>query len=157
MPEVTGSVPASDWVLGEVGKRSATLLASRLNGLSPELIWSSNEPKAVQTAKMWRSRLGFELRILDGLKEHHRENVPLISKEQFSAKMEDFFSYPDQLVLGTETALQRGRKSATKAGILTPLLPSPQQVRLLPLPFPLWTTGPKWTPTPTVSSGSQVW
>ena len=110
VPEIRRNVPASDWTLGGVGRRRATMLASRLRRFSPELIWSSNEPKAVQTAEIVAELFGVRIRILDGLEEHHRENVPLMPKEQFSAKMEVFFSKPDQLVLGTEKAVQaRGR------------------------------------------------
>ena len=106
VPEIRRNVPASDWTLGGVGRRRATTLAYRLRRFSPELIWSSNEPKAVQTAEIVAESFGVRVRILDGLEEHHRENVPLMSKEQFSAKMEEFFSNSSQLVLGRETAVQ---------------------------------------------------
>ena len=113
LPEIRRNVPASDWTLGRVGRRRATMLASRLRSLSPKLIWSSNEPKAVQTAEIVAESFGVLVRIRDGLEEHHRGNVPLMSKEQFSAKVEEFLCNPDQLVLGTKTAVQARDRMVT--------------------------------------------
>ncbi len=89
------------------------MLASRLRNFSLELIWSSSEPKAVQTAEIVAESLGVQVRILDGLEEHHRKNVPLLSKEQFGRKVKEFFCSPNELVLGTETAVQARDRMVT--------------------------------------------
>ena len=113
VPEVRRNVPASDWTLGEVGRHRTILLASRLRSFRPELIWSSKEPKTIQTAEILSDSLGSRVRILNGLEEHHRENVPLMSKEQFSTKIDEFFSNPNQVVLGSETAVQARDRMVT--------------------------------------------
>ena len=111
MPEIEPDKPASDWTLGEVGRRRAESLAAKLVELSPAVIWSSREPKAIETAELVAGELGVPVEIADGLEEHHRDNAPFLSsKEEFEESVERFFLSPDRLVLGTETAEEaRGR------------------------------------------------
>ena len=107
MPEIDPDKPASAWKLGEVGRRHSELLASKLKEFSPDVIWSSKEPKAVETAEIVANELSVPVEIADGLEEHHRENVPFLSsKEEFEGAIERFFLCPDRLVLGRETANQ---------------------------------------------------
>ena len=107
MPEIEPDKPASAWNLGEVGRRRSMLLAVRLRKFNPALVWSSREPKAIETAEIVANDLGVPVKIADGLEEHHRENVPFLpSKEEFEEAVERFFRCPDLLVLGTETAEQ---------------------------------------------------
>jgi len=107
MPEIERDKPASDWKLGEVGRRRAELLAAGLREFNPSVIWSSKESKAVETAEIVADELGVPVEIADGLEEHHRDNVPFMSsKDEFEEAVERFFLHPDELVLGTETANQ---------------------------------------------------
>ena len=107
MPEIERDKPASDWKLGEVGRRRAESLAAKLMEFSPSVIWSSKESKAIETAETVARELGVQVEIAVGLEEHHRENVPFLpSKEEFEGAIEWFFLCPDELVLGTETANQ---------------------------------------------------
>ena len=69
------------------------------------MIWSSREPKAIETAEIVADELGVPAKIADGLEEHHRDNVPFLSpKEKFEEAVERLFRCPDRLVLGRETA-----------------------------------------------------
>ena len=107
MPEIEPEKPASAWELGEVGRRRAESLAAKLIEFSPAVIWSSREPKAIETAELVAGELGVPVKIADGLEEHHRETVPFLSsKDEFEGAVERFFLSPDRLVLGTETANQ---------------------------------------------------
>ena len=107
MPEIERDRPASSWRLGETGRRRSELLADRLRSLGPEVVWSSREPKAVETANVVADRLGVPVRTVDGLEEHHRGGVPYFpTREEFEEAIGQFFNRPDQLVLGTETAAQ---------------------------------------------------
>ena len=104
MPEIEPDKPASAWKLGEGGRRRARLLAARLMEFSPPRIWSSREPKAIETAEIVANEFGVPVEIVEGLEEHHRDNVPFLSsKEEFEEAVERFFRCPDELVLGTET------------------------------------------------------
>ena len=113
MPEIERDKPASAGKLGEVGRRRSELLAARLSEFNPAVIWSSTEPKAIETAQIVASEFSVPVEIADGLEEHHRDNVPFLSKEVFEEAVERFFRYPDRLVLGTETARQAHNRFAT--------------------------------------------
>ena len=106
-PEIEPHRPASAWKLSEVGRRRAELLAARLRDFSPAVIWSSEEPKAVETAETVAAALGVPVRTAEGLEEHHRDGVPYFdSEDEFEAAVEQLFDKPDRLVLGAETAEQ---------------------------------------------------
>ena len=106
MPDVDPSRPASMWRLSNVGRHRAEVLATKLNSFSPEMIWSSPEPKAVETAGIVARAFDVPVRLADGLEEHHRDDVPYLPKRQFESAVETFFDRPDELVLGSETAEQ---------------------------------------------------
>ncbi len=106
-PEIEPDQPASEWRLNEVGRRRAELLADRLRGFSPDTVWSSREPKAVETAEIVAAAFGVPVRTADGLEEHHRIGVPYFpTRDEFESAVEQLFCSPDQLVFGTETAGQ---------------------------------------------------
>ena len=107
MPEIERDKPASAWDLGDVGRCRARMLAERLSEFSPKLVWSSREPKAVETAEIVAKALGVPVEIVDGLEEHHRDNVPFWDeREAFESAVERSLTGPDRLVFGTETANQ---------------------------------------------------
>ena len=64
------------------------------------------EPKAVETAEIVAKALAIPVRPVDGVEEHHRDNVPFLPIGEFEDSVRRFFSKPNQLVLGTETARQ---------------------------------------------------
>jgi broad specificity phosphatase PhoE len=90
------------------------LLSARLGGLSPTVIWSSEEPKAVETARIVASAFGVAVQATEGLEEHHRTGVGYFpTQEEFELAVEQFFCRRDQLVLGTETAQQALKRFTT--------------------------------------------
>ena len=97
-----------------MGRQRSELLASSLSSFRPEVIWSSREPKAVESAEIVAGAFGVPVQIADGLEEHHRDGTPFYPRrDDFEAAVERFFCKPDQLVLGTETAVQaRDRMTA---------------------------------------------
>lgn len=106
VPEVIENVPAREWKLSEEGLPRAEQLAHRLIRFQPEVIVSSKEPKAKETAESIAKVLALQFHVADNLHEHDRGNVPYLSREQFRATVEQFFDQPDQLVFGQETANQ---------------------------------------------------
>lgn len=106
MPDVDPSKPASTWRLGNVGRHRAGVLATKLSFLSPDLIWSSREPKAVETAGIVAKTFDVPVGLADGLEEHHRDDTPYLPQREFESVVETFFNRPDQLVFGSETAEQ---------------------------------------------------
>ena len=106
LPEIIPGLPAERWRLSEEGQRRCDLLAERLAAYAPEMIVSSREPKAQETAQLVARRLSLPVEIASGLHEHERWKVPFTGQEQFEAEIARFFAQPDQLVFGEETARQ---------------------------------------------------
>jgi len=92
--------------LSEAGRRRCGPLADRLEGYAPDVIVTSDEPKAVQTGRIVASELGKPLKTAQGLHEHDRSNVAFESTEWFEAAVARFFAEPGRLVFGNETADQ---------------------------------------------------
>ena len=119
-PEIEPDIPAATWRLSDLGRQFAESLAARLRHYRTNVIWCSREPKAKETAEIIGHALGLPLRVKDGLEEHHRRNVPFVqSNQEFEQAVEDFFSRPSRLVLGSETANQaRDRVTAAIEAVL---------------------------------------
>lgn len=106
VPEIIGDRPANTWELSEEGRLRAQRLAEELKSFDPDVIFSSDEPKAQETAKIVAGYLGLNMQTASSLREHDRSNVPYLSHAEFQASMRGFFQKPDQLVFGNETANQ---------------------------------------------------
>ena len=106
LPEIRENVPAREWNLSEDGKARVYKLAEELRCFPFEVIYSSMEPKAVQTSKILGDELDLVVQITDGLHEHDRSRSPFYSKSEFKSLMYRFFAKPDELIFGEETARQ---------------------------------------------------
>ena len=106
IPEMISTVPAKAWRLSQLGQIRCVALAEKLEPFSPDVIISSTEPKAIETAQLVAQKLDKPFRIASGLQEHDRTNVGWLAKEQFESKVKAFFDIPDSLVFGGETAHQ---------------------------------------------------
>jgi broad specificity phosphatase PhoE len=105
-PEVVPDVPSERWRLSEKGKALAIPLADALRPHAPDVIVSSEEPKAAETARLIAEQLSVPCHTAPGLYEHDRSNVPHMRSGEFISMMELFFRKPRELVLGHETADQ---------------------------------------------------
>jgi broad specificity phosphatase PhoE len=106
IPEINENQPANTWKLSQEGQSRAHRLAEELESFEPEVIVSSYEPKAKETADTLASHLYLDVQILPNLHEHDRSNVPYLSHDAFQTSIRDFFQKPDELVFGGETADQ---------------------------------------------------
>ena len=106
LPEILAGVPACAWYLSESGRVCARLLAEKLIEYQPEIIISSVEPKARETAQILAECLGLEFQEVEGLHEHDRSKSPFYSKHDFQRLVQEFFEKPNVLVFGDETAAQ---------------------------------------------------
>lgn len=113
-PEFVQNIPAREWNLTGEGRRRAKKLAERLTKHHPEVILSSVEAKALQTADVLSEILGIEFSVVADLHEHERSSVPLQSSEEFRSLVRGLFENTNTLVFGDETgaqALERFGKS----------------------------------------------
>jgi broad specificity phosphatase PhoE len=106
IPEIRKDLPARKWQLSEEGRRRANRLAERLLHHQPEIVFTSAEPKAMETAEILAARFQLSVRVMDHLYEHQRILIPYLSEQEFEAAVREFFEKPDMLVFGSETADQ---------------------------------------------------
>lgn len=106
-PDIQPLIPANGWHLSESGRQSCSSLLEQLADQDIKTIFSSSEPKAVETAEIIAAGLSLPFEIQPGLHEHDRSNTPYFkSKTVFENQVRDFFNNPASLVMGKETALQ---------------------------------------------------
>jgi len=106
LPESAEDRPAHTWSLSVEGQFRAHRLAEHLERFEPEVIVSSSEPKAKETAGILASHFQLDMQMIPDLREHDRGTVPYLSDDEFQASMREFFQKPDALVFGSETANQ---------------------------------------------------
>ena len=87
------------------GREHAKALALELSSHKPDLVFSSTEPKAVETGDIIARELGIRNQVVPDLHEHEgRQAGCWVSEPEFRARLSRFFSNPSVLVFGTETA-----------------------------------------------------
>lgn len=109
-PQQEPGVSPHDWKLSAAGREKAAALAERLRVHAPAIIFTSDEPKAVETAEIIAQALGVPHEVAADLHEHDRINVPQMPTREFISSMALFFKRPTELVLGRETAEQARRR-----------------------------------------------
>ncbi len=113
------TAPPSLWRLSEAGRLKCAPLAGQLAAHHPDVIVTSTEPKAAETAQIVGNLLGKPLETAEGLIEHDRSNVAFLSTERFEAAVAEFFREPQRLVFGQETADQAHQRfTAAVEGII---------------------------------------
>jgi broad specificity phosphatase PhoE len=106
-PQSDTTIPASDWRLSHAGRESCRELAQDLQTFDLDLLVSSIEAKAVETARLTAQHLGIPSEIAFGLHEHDRANMGFIpSGERFEQLVADLFARPEEVVFGRESANQ---------------------------------------------------
>ena len=104
LPEIVEGEPAQAWELSEAGRTLARKLAARLKGYEPDVIFSSFEPKAKQTAEIIAAKTDLQIQFVEALHEHDRSQVGYLQKDKFEAAVREFFEKPGNLVFGSESA-----------------------------------------------------
>jgi broad specificity phosphatase PhoE len=119
LPKVEENLPANKWKLSSEGQARAHRLSEQLPRFQPELIFSSNEPKAKETAEIIAESHQLELCIVADLHEHDRRNIPYLPQDEFQVSVREFFEKPDARVFGSETANEAHKRfSGAVHGIL---------------------------------------
>ena len=104
-PEIVEGLPSARWVLSESGREQCEELHSRLVQYKPAHLYTSEEPKAVQTAEILGPRLGVPVSPRPRLNENDRTGLPFFDDEsEFNARLRAFFLRPSERVLGNESA-----------------------------------------------------
>lgn len=104
-PQIVAGEPPSSWALSPEGRLAAMALAERLNAFAPIALWASPELKARETALAMGRVFDLPPVIDAGLTEHHADNGPFTTQQEFEARVERMFSRPQELMMGEETGL----------------------------------------------------
>jgi broad specificity phosphatase PhoE len=103
-PLVDPATPSEQWKLSDRGIESCAPLAEKLRPHAPQVIITSEQPKARQTGQLLADALQVPIETAPGLQEHDRSNVPHMRSGEFISHMELFFRRPSDRVLGKESA-----------------------------------------------------
>ena len=104
LPKIEENLAAREWHLSEEGSLRAVRLAEQLTCHHPDVLVTSGEPKALETARIIETRLQLPLQVVDDLHEHERTMVSYLPSERFEMSVREFFAKPDLLIFGSETA-----------------------------------------------------
>jgi broad specificity phosphatase PhoE len=105
-PEVLSGHPPHEWPLSDQGIQDAVSIAAVLRAYEFTTVASSPEPKALQTAQKIASALVIPVAIEPGLAEHRRDDDAYLDPENFERQIEKFFSTPEEVVFGVESAAE---------------------------------------------------
>ena len=104
-PEIQPDVPSNRWALNEQGRQQAVRTAEQLRAHRPEIIITSEEPKAAETGEIIADASNLPCRSAPGLHEHDRTGVPYFADiAEFEAVVKRFFENPAEQVFGGENA-----------------------------------------------------
>ena len=115
--------PAATWPLSEDGRAATLRLAERFKPHAPDLIVSSTEPKASQTAYLLAVAADADFQTAEGLEEHHREKVGYLDQGTFENKVVELFRNPEKRVFGEETANQAAARFSKAVNTVQKLNP----------------------------------
>ena len=105
LPIIDPEMPAKTWLLSEEGQMATSTFAKTIKQYAPQHIFSSPEPKALETALTIANTIRIPFEIVNELQEHDRDNEPYSqTRAQFATQIQNLFENPDKLVYGAETA-----------------------------------------------------
>ena len=120
-PRVDPEIPAAEWTLSDEGRVRAEVMAGAMRPHRPQRIYSSNEPKAIETATIVADCLSIPFQVAPGVHEHEgRDTGRHLPRPAFDAKIAEFFENPSRLVFGTETADDAHRRLAASIRDIAP-------------------------------------
>jgi broad specificity phosphatase PhoE len=110
VPDIRRDIPAAEWRLSDTGKRRAREFARLLDPGTARTIHSSEEPKAVETARALAAEWDCDVSTAAGFHEHERPAAQMLTRDAFEARVRDLFARPAERVFGAETADQARRR-----------------------------------------------
>lgn len=103
-PEITPGVSSHRWVLSEEGRRRCEWVADLCRSSRVKRLFSSLEPKALETAARAATAMDVPVIPLEGLEENDRSGLGFSAPEALEARIAGFFSAAEAVVLGRESA-----------------------------------------------------
>ena len=96
--------PVPEWSLNELGKRRVNALSKSRVLVGTNVVVSSAEKKAIETASPLAEALECPLEIREYMHENDRSATGFLQPDEFETVADQFFANPDQSVQGWESA-----------------------------------------------------
>ena len=96
--------PAAAWTLSDEGRSRAKIMATHLHPYHLDRVIISTEPKAVETGEIIARELQIPFATAPDRHEHERSRVPFRGRDWFEMQVREFFTSPNDLTFGDETA-----------------------------------------------------
>ncbi len=103
-PRVDPQVPSSRWSLSDEGQARCVWLADELQTHGVRRLFSSLEPKALETAALVAARIGLVVEPVVDLHENDRTGQGFLSADELRGRIARFFERPAEVAMGSETA-----------------------------------------------------
>ena len=103
-PEIVPEVVSHRWVLSEEGRHRCDWLADEFSARGVTRLYSSLEPKALETAALVAVRMCLPLELRPDLHENDRTGLGFVTRDELDGQIRKFFAQPGQCVIGAETA-----------------------------------------------------
>ena len=117
--ELDPALPAPEWRLSDEGRQLAGRLATAPEWRDLDLVASSPEPKALDTALPIAETADVGLRVEHDLREAARPGTPVASADEYRTLVAAYLAAPDQPVHGWEPAREvRDRVRASIDGLV---------------------------------------
>ena len=110
IPAIDPNQPANEWHLSDEGRARCIPLAKEIIPFQPEILVSSHEPKAFDTAQEISKIIHLPVKTAEHIHEHQRRSIQFTTQEQFTLNIKNLFSHPTELVFGEETAEQAQKR-----------------------------------------------
>jgi broad specificity phosphatase PhoE len=104
IPEIRREEPAAEWRLSDAGVERAKAFARHVDPGTARTVFSSAEPKALETARALAAVWGLAAGAVPGLHEHERPEARIFFRPEFEARVRALFARPTEQVFGAETA-----------------------------------------------------
>jgi broad specificity phosphatase PhoE len=109
-PEIAPEIPSARWVLSEEGRLRCDWLTDQLAAQGVSRLYSSLEPKTLETAALVAVRSGLVLEPRPNLHENDRTGLGFRNQDELHQCIREFFDQPDKLIIGKETATSALRR-----------------------------------------------
>lgn len=115
-PQILPEVISHRWVLSDEGRRRCDWLADELNEHGVSRLYTSLEPKALETAALVAVRIGLVLEPRPSLHENDRTGLGFVTEDELQQRLRQFFAQPTEITIGRETANGALQRFAASVG-----------------------------------------
>lgn len=129
---VDAAIPVTQWHLSQGGRDALQYFLFENLLPVPNVIWSSEETKALETAAILSKHFNCALHVHPALGENDRSATGFLPVAEFERVADQFFAYPDVSICGWETAVDaQSRIVAAVSDILRNATRSGNEIILL--------------------------